>query len=116
MLTTTFDGSFGHSTGLGIAVMTKTGTNQFHGTASETYWNQRWLGANVFTKRNYYTNIASLQARGDTAGAAAAMAKPIQPAGHSNMWTLSATGPMWIPKVFDGRNKMFFSFNHNGQE
>jgi hypothetical protein len=116
VLTTTFDGSFGHSTGLGIAVMTKTGTNQFHGTASETYWNQRWQGTNLFTKRNFYSNIASLNAKGDTAGALAAASKPMQPAGHSNLWTLNATGPIWIPKIFNGRDKVFFSFNYNGEK
>ena len=116
VLTTTFDGSFGHSTGLGIAVMTKTGTNQFHGSATETYWNQRWQGANLFTKKNYYQNIAAANAAGNTTRAQQLAAQPIQPAGHSNLWTLNATGPVWIPKVFNGRNKMFFSFNYNGEK
>jgi hypothetical protein len=116
VLTTTFDGSFGHSTGLGIVVMTKSGNNQFHGTAAETYWNQRWQGASFFAKQNYFKNIASLNAKGDTAGAAAAAAKPIQAAGHSNLWDLTVTGPIWIPKIFDGRNKMFFTFSYGGEK
>ena len=45
-----------------------------------------------------------------------ASAQPIQPAGHSNLWTLNATGPVWIPKVFNGRNKVFFSFNYNAEK
>jgi hypothetical protein len=72
VLTTTFEGSFGHSTGLGIAVMTKTGTNQYHGGASNTYWSQRWQGSSFFAKQNYYKYIASLRAAGDIAGADAA--------------------------------------------
>ena len=116
VLTTTFDGSFGHSTGLGIAVMTKTGTNQFHGSATETYWNQRWQGANLFTKKNYYQNIAAQNAAGNATRAQQLADQPIQPAGHSNLWTLNATGPVWIPKVFNGREKVFFSFNYNGEK
>lgn len=116
VLTTTFDGSFGHSTGLGIAVSTKSGSNQFHGVASETYWNQRWQAANLFTKQNYYKNIAVQNAAGNTARANELAAQPIQPAGHSNLWSLNVTGPVWIPKVFNGRNKVFFSFNYNGEK
>jgi hypothetical protein len=116
VLSTTFDGSFGHSTGLGVAVSTKTGTNQFHGSASENYWNQRWQGANLFTKKNFYSNIAAANAAGNPTRAAQLAAQPIQPAGHSNLWGLNVTGPVWIPKIFNGRNKVFFSFNYNGEK
>jgi len=116
VLTTSFEGSFGHSTGLGIAVMTKTGTNLYHGSATETFWNQRWQGANLFTKQNYYNQIAAYRAAGNTAQADAKAASPIQPAGHSNLWTLNLTGPVRIPKIFDGREKVFFAFNYNGEK
>lgn len=116
VLTTTFDGNFGHSTGLGIAVSTKTGSNDFHGTVSENYWNQRWLGANLFTKKNYYSQIAVARAAGNTALADQLASQPIQPAGHSNLWALNLTGPVIVPKLFNGRNKVFFSFNYNGEK
>jgi hypothetical protein len=116
VLTTTFDGSFGHSIGMGIAVQTKSGTNQYHGTASNTYWSQRWQGSSFFAKQSYYKNIASLNAKGDTAGAAAAAAKSIQPSGHSNMWTLNMTGPIQLPKIFNGKDKVFFTFSYNGEK
>jgi hypothetical protein len=116
VLTTSFDGSFGHSTGLGVAVMTKTGTNLYHGSATETYWNQRWQGANIFTKQNYYKNIAAANAAGNPTRAQQLADQPIQPAGHSNLWTLNVTGPVRIPKIFDGREKVFFAFNYNGEK
>jgi hypothetical protein len=115
IINSTFDGSFGHATGLGIAVSTKTGTNDFHGVASENYWSQRWQGTNLFTKKTYYSNIDSLLAQGNTAGAQAAEAKPIQPSGHSHLYGLNATGPIWIPHVLDLRNKVFWSFSFNGE-
>jgi hypothetical protein len=108
----TFDGSFGHSLGLGITVTTKAGTNDFHG---ENYWAQRWQGSNLFTKQQYYRNIASLNARGDTAGAASAASKPIQPSGLSNLYGFNATGPLYIPHLLDLRNKVFWSLNYNGE-
>jgi len=106
----TFDGSFGHSTGLGISITTKSGADDFHGLVSENYWSQRWQGSGLFLKQAYYKNIDSLLAQGNTAGVAAAEAKPIQPSGHSNLYGLNATGPLWIPHVLDLRNKVFWSF------
>jgi len=111
----TFDGSFGHSVGLGITITTKSGTNQFHGVASENYWSQRWQGSNLFTKQAYYKNIDSLLGQGNTAGAAAAEAQNIQPSGHSNLYSFTATGPLYIPHLFDLRNKVFWSLGYNGE-
>jgi len=116
VLTTTFDGSFGHSLGLGVAVQTKSGTNEYHGTASNTHWQQRWQGSNFFAKQNYYQNIASLRAQGKFAEADAAAARPIQPSGRSNLWTLNLTGPIQIPKLFNGKDRVFFSFFYQGQK
>jgi hypothetical protein len=73
----TFDGSFGHSVGLGVTITAKSGTNAFHGVASENYWSHRWQGSNLFTKQSYYKNIDQLVGRGNTAGAATAAALPI---------------------------------------
>ncbi len=111
----TFDGSFGHSTGLGISITTKSGTNQFHGDASENYWSQRWQGSNLFVKKQYFSNIDSLWSKGQTSAAEAAAALPIQASGHSNLYGLTATGPLWIPHVFDKRNKIFWTFSYTGE-
>jgi hypothetical protein len=111
----TFDGSFGHSLGLGISITTKSGANQFHGDASENYWSQRWQGSNLFTKQSYYKNVNSLLAKGDTVGAASALSKPIQASGHSHLYGFNATGPVYIPHVKDLRNKAFWSLTYTGE-
>ena len=111
----TFDGSFGHATGLGITITTKSGTNQFHGDANENYWSQRWQGSNLFTKQQYFRNINGLLAQGKTAAAADAAAQPIQPSGHSNLYGFAATGPIYIPKLVNLRNRVFWTLNFNGE-
>jgi hypothetical protein len=112
----TFDGSFGHSVGLGISFTTKSGSNQFHGDASENYWAQRWWGSNIFTKQAYYTSIAGMNSTGNTAGATSAASQPIQPGGHSSLYGFNATGPIWIPHLIDLRNKAFWSLTYNGEK
>jgi hypothetical protein len=111
----TFDGSFGHSLGLGITITTKGGANDFHGDANENYWAQRWWGSNLFTKQAYYTKIDGLMAQGNTAAAAAAAKLPIQPGGHSNLFGFNATGPLRIPHLIDLRNKVFWSLTYVGE-
>ena len=115
VLDNTFDGSFGHSLGLGISITTKSGTNQFHGDASENYWSQRWQGSNLFTKQQYYKNVNGLLAQGNTAGAASALAQPIQPSGHSNLYGFNATGPLYIPKLVNLKNRVFWTLTFNGE-
>lgn len=115
ILTTTFDGSFGHSIGLGIQMMTKGGANQFHGTVNDQHWQQRWQANNLFEKQARVRAVNTLIGKGDTAGAQALANSPIQPSGHSNNYALVVTGPVWIPKVFNGRDKLFFSFTYSGE-
>jgi len=115
ILDNTFDGSFGHSLGLGISVTTKAGTNEFHGDASENYWSQRWQGSNLFTKQQYYKTVDADYAAGNVAAAQSALSKPIQASGHSHLYGFNATGPIYIPHILDLRNKVFWSLNYNGE-
>ena len=53
--------------------------------------------------------------QGNTAGATAAAAQPIQPSGHSNLYGFTATGPLHIPKIVNLRNKVFWTLSYNGE-
>lgn len=112
--TSAFDASVGHTLGLSVSMKTKSGTNALHGTLAHVHWQQRWQGAGFFVKQVYYRNIAEAEARGDTARAAALRAQDKQPSGHSNNYGATIGGPVVIPRLIDGRNKLFFFFAFNG--
>src|SRR5262249_41145074 len=109
--TANFDASFGHGTGLGISMMTRNGTNEAHGSANFGYWNNRWNSANLFQRQTYYRNIANARAAGDAAQAEQLASRPIMPAGFGKSATMTVGGPVYIPKVVNGKNKLFFFFN-----
>jgi hypothetical protein len=86
------DAAFGHTAGGTANQITKQGTNAFHGSVYEFFQNS-YLAANAF-----YNN-----ARG--------VPRPVY---NFNQYGLSAGGPLWIPKVFNGRNKVFWMFAWEG--
>ncbi len=112
--TNSFDASFGHSAGLNINMSTKSGTNRLHGTATWEYWNEEWAAAPFFIRKNYFANLASARAAGNTALVNQILASPEYPKGHSNNFAGTIGGPVLIPKVFNGRNKLFFFFAYDG--
>jgi len=114
METSGFDASLGHSTGITVQMMTKAGTNQYHGSLTETYWNQQWEAAPFFARQLYYTNIANAKAKGDTALAAKLASVPILPDGYEHNYAAAIGGPVVIPKIVNGHNKLFFFVAYNG--
>lgn len=75
-----------------INVSTKPGTNQFHGTAYEFLRNDK------LDARQY-----------DFIGT-----NPAQTPFRWNQYGFTLGGPVWIPKVFNGRNRLFFMANFEG--
>lgn len=112
--TSNFDASFGHSTGLNISMSTKSGANALHGSATYQYINQRWNAASFFVKQARWAQVAALRAAGNNAGADALADTPMLPAGHTNNYHGTVSGPVLIPKIFDGRNKLFFFLGYSG--
>ncbi len=89
---TAFDASVGRTSGTIINVVLKSGTNAFHGTGYGFFREPDW-NANTF-----FGNLAG-QERGDF---------------HYQRWGASLNGPIVIPKIYDGRNRSFFSFGYEG--
>ena len=86
------DAAFGHTGGGVVNHTTKSGTNTFHGSAYE-FNKVAALAAN-----NFFTNKASLP----------------KPSMVYNQYGLTAGGPVWVPRAFDGRNKVFWFFAWEG--
>ncbi len=84
-------GVFGAEFGRGIAqvnVSTKSGTNQFHGVAFE------FLRNSYFDARNFFARV--------------------NPPFKRNQFGGTFAGPVLIPKVYNGKDKLFFMFNYEG--
>jgi hypothetical protein len=75
-----------------VNVSTKSGTNNFHGTVFE------FLRNDAFDARPY----------------AFTTARPEKPPFKWNQYGYTAGGPVWIPKVVDGRDRLFFMSNFEG--
>lgn len=84
--TSNFDAAIGHSSGLQITVLTKSGTNALHGDLAWRHRQRPWQARN-FVQRNQ-----------------GAVFLP----GRTNDYVASVGGPVVIPKVVNGRNKLFF--------
>ncbi|MCC6265141.1 MAG: TonB-dependent receptor [Bryobacterales bacterium] len=88
--TASFDASQGFTPGSVVNVTLKSGTNQFHGSAYEFLQNDK-LNANRF-----FSNMAGQK----------------RPPLHFNRWGINGTGPVFIPKFYDGRNRTFWMFGY----
>jgi len=95
-------------------VMTKSGTNAYHGDLTWQFWNQRWNGTRFFVKQAHFRSIAQAEAAGNHALADQIRNSPLQPSGHSNDYAATIGGPIIIPKLINGRNKLFFFFSFDG--
>src|SRR5947207_8736303 len=114
--TTSFDASVGHSIGLSVAFSTKSGTNSLHGSATEQYWNTRWNAASFFVKQKYFQNIDAARAAGNTALASQLASQPMQPGGHANDYVFTLGGAVYIPKLLNGKNKLFWFFSYSANK
>lgn len=82
------DAAYGHTASGTANQVLKTGTNSFHGSMWE------FTQASALDAVNFFTNRTG----------------SVVPVTHYNQYGLTAGGPVWIPKVFNGKNKLFWFF------
>ena len=87
----TFDAQYGLGQGV-VAFQMASGTNQFHGDGFEILRNQ-------FFDSPYFAPFATTF---NSAG------QPIPPVDQQNNYGFSLSGPVFIPKVYNGKNRTFF--------
>ena len=73
-----------------INVLTKSGTNQYHGTAFEFLRNDKL----------------------DAASYAFTSLRPVKDPFKWNQYGFTLAGPVWLPKIFNGKDKLFFMGNY----
>ena len=91
-LESAFDASVGFSAGSVVNLTLKTGTNLPHGTAYGFFRNPDWNANTFFGNRNG-------QPRADFS--------------HKR-WGASLLGPVYIPKLYNGRDRTFFAYAYEG--
>ncbi len=100
-----FDASYGHTAGATINVMTKAGTNTFHGSIYDQHWQKRWNATQHFQRLAFEDAVRKgTQSASDQKN----------PPGRQNYYGAGVGGPVWIPKIYDGHNRLFFYFMYSG--
>ena len=89
--TNAYSAEYGRAMGSVVNVTTKSGTNELHGTAFHFLRNEKLDAKNFFDPQD----------------------QPRQPF-KRNQFGFSVGGPAFIPKVLDGRNKVFWFGNYEG--
>ena len=90
--TSNYAAEFGAAGGGLINIVMKSGTNQYHGTLYEYFVNEDLNAARPFSITKDGNKFRDRNRRNDFGG--------------------TVGGPIWVPKVYDGRNKSFFFFSY----
>ncbi len=91
----TYDAQYGRTGGGVITMVTKGGGNDFHGTAFEYFQNDK-LNANQSELNQPQTKAGVLYPKG------------FKPPNHINQFGAMASGPYYIPKLVNTRNRAFW--------
>ena len=87
-----FKAEYGHAGGGVMTFVAKSGTNGLHGSAYE------FLRNNDFDANDWFSNRAG---------------KPRQ-IYKQNDFGFTVGGPVWLPKIYNGKDKTFFFFSYEG--
>ncbi len=104
--TSNFDASQGFTSGAAINVSSRSGTNAFHGALFDQHWQQRWNATPFFTREPYDAGVRS--------GTIDPNKTKKQATGRSNNYSMTASGPVFIPKILNLKDKLFWTFTWNG--
>ena len=103
--TSNFDASQGFTSGAAINVVSRSGTNKLSGSVFNQHWQQRWNATGHFARENWNQAVAAGRISPETQK---------QATGRSNNYGLTASGPVWLPKIFNGKDRFFWTITWNG--
>jgi len=105
LITGIFAAEYGRTSGGIESFVTKSGTNQYHGSVFDIFRNEA-LDANTwFNNGNLALNCSGAN---DTPQCTSAYSRPDD---KQNDYGVSLGGPLSIPHLFDAKNKLFFFFS-----
>ena len=102
VLTSAYDASVGHYTGAQINIVTKSGTNSPHGTLAYSYKGRELTTHPFFVNKRIY-DLSTGPVTQDKINEA-------WPPNKMNRYRGMGTGPVYIPKLYNGRNRTFWTF------
>ena len=102
VLTSAYDASVGHYTGAQINIVTKSGTNSLHGTLAYSYKGRELTTHPFFVNKRIY-DLSTGPVTQDKINDA-------WPPNKMNRYRAMSTGPLYVPKVYNGKNRTFWSF------
>ncbi|MEZ5351492.1 MAG: carboxypeptidase-like regulatory domain-containing protein [Bryobacteraceae bacterium] len=97
--TNAYSAEYGFGGGAQVSITMKSGTNRLHG----TFFN--FLRNDVFDAENYFLNFER----------AAGTERLKKNTLRQNQFGFVLSGPVMIPKVYNGRNKTFWAFNYEAR-
>ncbi len=101
-----YDASLGHGMGAHVNMSIKAGTNTVRGTAEWLVAPNPWQANDFFGNKQLY----DLSSGPVTPEKRAQMAPPRK----VNRYSFTASGPLAIPRVYNGRNKTFWTYGFQG--
>lgn len=104
--TAAYDGQTAHTAGATVNVTLKSGTNKLHGTMYEFFRNDKLSANTYFLNRTNLTANPSRDADRD----GKADRDPLR----YNRYGFTVGGPVWVPKIYNGKDKSFFFFAFEG--
>jgi len=86
VITESYQAEYGRASGVQITAVTKSGTNSLHGSAYGLWTSSNWNSRSWVNQKNGTPQAYS----------------------YSDTYGFTIGGPIWIPHVFNGKNKLFF--------
>ena len=106
--TSNFTAEYGRAGGAVVSQVTKSGTNTIHGTLAETYRSELFLASTQTQRNAYFPALTAYQAALQANPATTLRAPILVPKFKENIPAFTIGGPVYIPKLYDGRDKTFF--------
>ncbi|HET8546476.1 MAG TPA: TonB-dependent receptor, partial [Bryobacteraceae bacterium] len=99
VLTGSYSAEYGFNSGAQLVMVMRSGTNDVHGSLYDFLRNDKLDAEGFF--QNYFTPAGAPRVR--------------KTALRQNQFGGVLGGPVYIPKIYDGRNRTFFMFNYEGR-